>query len=246
MTLPFLQRQFDPSHQELMDLAELHEGEPSAELKRDLANLRWLNQRFGARSLIRHFLNRWTADRPHDAARLRVLDLATGEADLPREITHWCRARNLAIEIDAVDLNTATLAVAKNRCVEFPEIRFHQGDIREWGDGSWDIVLCSLALHHFDDADAVRVLTNARRLALQHLLVADLERSLLGGAGIWLLTTFLLREPMTVHDARLSIRRAFSFHEFGKLARDAGWRHYQQAHFPITRQAVWIDDCTKV
>lgn len=245
MMLPLSQRKFDSSHHELMDLAELQDGEPPAELRRDLANLRWLNHRFGARSLLLHFLNRWIGNRSSDAAPLRILDLATGEADLPREIVRWCRAKNLKVEIDAVDLNAATLAVAKARCVEFQEIRLHQGDIREWGDATWDIVLCSLALHHFEEEDAVRVLANARRLTTQHLLVADLERSLMGFAGIWLLTTFLLRETMTVHDARLSICRAFSFHEFGALAREAGWGSYQQARFPVTRQALWIDDCRR-
>ena len=46
---------------------------------------------------------------------------------------------------------------------------------------------------------------------------------------------------MTVHDARLSIRRAFSFDEFDALAREAGWIDYGHARFPVTRQALWID-----
>ena len=244
--IPFLRREFDATRPELMDQAELHEGNPSRELERDLANLRWLNRRFGAISLLQHFLNRWLSNRNSASPPVRCLDLATGESDLPREIVLWCRTREIRIEIDAVDLNPATLSVAKNQSLEFPEIHFHQGDIRSWGSGSWDIVLCSLALHHFSTEDAVLVLRNARRLASQHILVADLERSLMGVAGIWLLTTCLLREPMTVHDARLSIRRAFSFHEFSLLARSAGWGSYQQARFPITRQALWIDNCRMV
>ncbi len=243
--IPFSRREFDPSRPELMDQAELHEGKPSEELERDLANLRWLNRRFGAISLLQHFLGRWLSDRNSASPPLRCLDLATGEADLPREIALWCRSREIRIEIDAVDLNPATLSVAKNQSLEFPEIHFHEGDIRSWGSGSWDIVLCSLALHHFSIEDAILVLKNARRLASQHILVADLERGLIGVAGIWLLTQFLLREPMTVYDARLSIRRAFSFHEFGALARSAGWKNYQHSRFPITRQALWIDDCRR-
>jgi hypothetical protein len=46
---------------------------------------------------------------------------------------------------------------------------------------------------------------------------------------------------MTVHDARLSIRRAFSFEELRSLALDAGWNNFGQARFPVTRQAIWID-----
>ena len=236
-----MKRHFDPLQPELMDQAELLEGKPSPELERDLANLRWLNRRFGATSLLRHFLKRWMSTASAHAGPFRILDLATGEGDLPREIVTWCRNRKIAVRIDAVDLNPATLAVAIERSRDFPEIHFHQGDIRNWGNGTWDFVLCSLALHHFSGEDAVSVLRNAHRLASQYLLVADLKRSIVGALGIWLLTALLLREPMTVHDARLSIRRAFSFQEFGDLARTAGWTNFGQARFPITRQALWID-----
>jgi hypothetical protein len=59
--------------------------------------------------------------------------------------------------------------------------------------------------------------------------------------GVWLMTAVLYREPMTKFDARLSVRRSFSYEELGKLARTAGWENFQQAHFPIARQAIWID-----
>ena len=231
-----------------MDLARLVDGKASPELKRDLANLRWLNRHFGAISLINNFLRRWFSNRNSKSAPLHILDLATGEGDLPREIVRWCRARSLAVVIDAVDLNAATLAVAQERSVSFPEINFHQGDIRFWGEshrGSWDLIFCSLALHHFSDEDAVILLRHIRELSFMnkdsHVLVADLERSLVGSFGIWILTTLLLREPMTVHDARLSIRRAFSFQELRDLAVGAGWNNFSQRRFPVTRQALWMD-----
>ena len=236
-----MKRCFDPSQPELMDQATLIDGKPTNELERDLANLRWLNRRFGGISIIRHFARRWLSDRDVGSPVLRVLDLATGEGDLPAELVHWCRKRGIAVTVDAVDANVATLTVARNRNRDIPEIRFHEGDIRTWGTGSWDLVLCSLALHHFSDDDAVAVLRNTRRLAARHLLVADLERTRAGFAGIWLLTALVLREAMTRHDARLSIRRAFSYGEFGALARRAGWNGFSQGRFPVTRQALWID-----
>lgn len=241
-----MKREFDQAQPELMDQAELIDGKPSAELERDLANLRWLNRHFGAISLLHRFLNRWLLPTIHDPRqpRLRVLDLATGEGDLPRELVTWCRKRGIPVSVDAVDANAATLAVARGRSAEFPEITFHEADIRTWESGkqtSWDLVLCSLALHHFSSADAVRILRHAHQLSSRHLLVADLKRSRMGALGIWLLTAIFLREPMTVHDARLSIRRAFSRAELALLARDAGWGSFKQASFPVTRQAIWID-----
>jgi len=236
-----MRREFDPNQPELMDLAVLENGRPSAELERDLANLRWLNRYFGAIGILHRFLGRWVAKRTPGDSTLRVLDLATGEGDLPRELVLWCRKRGIAVTVDAVDSNEATLAVARERSRIFPEITFHSGDIRDWGCGSWDLVLCSLALHHFSGKDAVLVLKNARRLSSGRVLAADLERSVSGAVGIHLLTALVLRDRMTVHDARLSIRRAFSFDEFDALAREAGWIDYGHARFPVTRQALWVD-----
>jgi len=236
-----MRRSFDSDRPELMDQAKLVNGKPTPELERDLANLSWLNLRFGAVLILHRFLERWLVSTTPKSTVLRVLDLATGEADLPRELILWCRKRQIAVAVDAVEANNAVLAVARCRSAGFPELTFHKGDIRSWGSGKWDLVLCSLALHHFNDHDAVDVLRNARRLAVRHLLVADLERCIIGVVGIWLLTAFFLREPMTVHDARLSIRRSFSYHEFAKLAQEAGWEDFSHARFPFTRQAIWID-----
>jgi len=239
-----MKRVFHPEEPELMDQAVLVEGKPTQELQKDLANLRWLNRKFGAVSLLIRFLDHWASTNSSDSPTLRVLDLATGEGDLPRELVAWCRKRNIPVTVDAVDLNEATLAVAIERSRDFHEITFHQGDIRSWGNTTWDIVLCSLALHHFSEGDAVKVLENARKRSRSRVLVADLERTLPGLISIWLLTAILLREPMTVHDARLSIRRAFLFREIGNLAQSAGWKNFHQARFPVSRQAIWMEQVT--
>jgi len=237
-----LRRQFSPDIHEMMDLAVLLDGKPSQELEKDLTNLQWLNRHFGAVSIMHRFLTRWFSTRRPGDSPLRILDLATGDGDLPRELVLWCRKRGIKVMVDAVDANEATLAVAKHRSRGFPEMTFHSGDIRTWGSGSWDLVLCSLALHHFSEEDALLVLKNVLRLSSRHVLVVDLERSLMGMLGIHLLTALILREPMTVHDARLSIRRAFSLMEFHELAAKAGWQGFGHARFPVTRQALWIDN----
>jgi hypothetical protein len=72
-------------------------------------------------------------------------------------------------------------------------------------------------------------------------LISDLERTDLGILGIQLLTATVFREPMTVYDARLSIRRAFSFREMRRLAEIAGWERFGHARFPVCRQAIWME-----
>lgn len=225
-------RQFDPDQPELMDV----EQPVSSELRRDLANLVTLNRVFGSHRLVIQHLRTWLQPgRPW-----HILDLATGAGDIPRLIAQFARSRGITVTIDAVDQQSSTIEIAREASREFPEITYHQGDIRSFGEpGGWDIVLCSLALHHFSEADAVTILRHAHGLARQHVLVTDLRRSPLATAAIDLLTAVWMREPMTRHDARASARRAFSFPEFAALARHANWPpdHQHRKAFCF-RQAV--------
>ncbi len=232
-----MKRAFDEDEPELMDRPQ----PVSSELEKDLANLASLNRYFGGHRITRRFLSAWLQrDRKY-----RVLDLATGAGDLPRIMLDWARARGIALEIDAVDANPSTLEIAKKFSAGYPEICFHRGDALAFENrGSYDLVCCSLALHHFSEANAIRLLRRCRELSHRFVLVADLERSPLTTAGVWALTEFIYTDPMTQFDGRLSARRAFSFAEMHALADAAGWRNFGHARFAFCRQALWLDERT--
>ena len=105
----------------------------------------------------------------------------------------------------------------------------------------YDISLCSLALHHFSDDDAVKLLRRCRELSKRFVLVSDLRRGFLLRAGVYMLTALIFREPMTRFDARLSAQRAFSFVEMRELAIQAGWKNFGHKKFRFARQAVWLE-----
>jgi SAM-dependent methyltransferase len=226
-------RKFDPATPELMDRPQ----PVSAELDTDLHNLRQLNRYFGSYRLIQHFLRRWL--RP--GTRLRLLDLATGSGDIPRLVVDYARRIGAVVRVDAVDQQPSTVEIARRLSADYPEIEFIEGDVLTFEREPYDIVLCSLALHHFSEADAVTVLRHCRELSQRYVLVADLRRGWLATAGVYLLTSVFFREPMTQTDARLSAERAFSFAEFRSLAQRAGWENFGHAKFAFARQAIWIE-----
>lgn len=226
-------RDFHPDEPELMDRPQ----PVSRELEVDLDNLIRINRHFGSHRLIRWFLRRWLKP----GGTYRLLDLCTASGDIPRLMVAWARRQNIRLQIDAVDFQPSTLEIARRWSREYPEITFLEGDARTapGETGSYDFVFCSLALHHFSEEDAVRVLRRCRELARRAVVVADLERGPVATAGVWLMTAVLYREPMTKYDARVSVRRAFSFPEFHNLAERAGWQGFQHGRFAIARQAVW-------
>jgi SAM-dependent methyltransferase len=229
-----LKRRFDPAEPEWMDRPQ----PVSPELESDLRNLRALNRYFGSHRLIRHFLQRWI--QPGD--KLRVVDLATGSGDIPRLVVDFARKVGATVEVDAVDFQPSTIELARQLSANFPEIRIHQGDIQAFGkDRSYDIVLFSLALHHFSADAAVQLLRRCRELSSGSVLVADLRRGWLAKLGVDLLTALIFREAMTRNDARVSAERAFSFRELGDLARAAGWHDFGHRRFRFARQAIWLE-----
>jgi 2-polyprenyl-3-methyl-5-hydroxy-6-metoxy-1,4-benzoquinol methylase len=229
-----MKRSFDPAVLEMMDRPQ----PVSAELERDLERIRQLNRWFGSYRLILDFMRRWL--QPN--ARMRLVDLATGSGDIPRLIADYARKIGAHVEIDALDRQRATLEVARKLSSSYPEISYREGNILEWDSGgSYDVVLCTLALHHFSDEDAVSLLRRSRELSRRFVLVSDLRRGFFLQAGVYLLTALIFREPMTRFDARLSAQRAFSFSEMRDLVVGAGWENFGHERFRFARQAIWLE-----
>jgi ubiquinone/menaquinone biosynthesis C-methylase UbiE len=227
-------RKFDPELVEMMD-----QPDPSrVELRRALENLRVLNRYFGSYRIVRHFLRRWVPQ----GDTVSILDACTGFGDIPRMVVDWARTTGAKVQVLAIDFQSATLDIARQRSEDFSEILFQQADLRTFDPGRrFDIVLCSLALHHFAWPEAVGILRALQRLSDRAVLVSDLERSLRGMLGIYLLTSTVFRNPMTRFDARLSIRRAFSFPEMGQLAAEAGWCAFGHRRFLVSHQVLWLE-----
>ena len=227
-------RQFEPGEPELMDRPDADDRELEAALR----SLRGLNRYFGSHRLIRKFLRRWL--KPGE--RLRVVDFATGSADIPRLVADHARRIGADVQIDALDYQPATIRMARELSAAYPEIACTEADVLSFGASrEYDLVICSLALHHFSNEDAVRLLRRCREISRRFVLVSDLRRSVLATVGVHLLTALVYRDRMTREDARVSARRAFSFREFRELARQAGWEGFGAATFLFARQAIWIE-----
>jgi SAM-dependent methyltransferase len=194
------------------------------ELARSLADLRAVNRWLGGtRAVLRH-LDSLFAGRP--AAARRILDVATGSADVPLAIVRRARERGHAAEVVATDLHPATLELARAHTAGEPAVRVEAADALSlpYPDGAFDAAICCTALHHFDARDDVlRVLRELHRVSRLGIVVSDLRRSRPALLGTRLLAaTVWRRHPVTRHDGPLSIRRAFTPAELLDLARAAG------------------------
>ena len=227
-----MRREFSEDKPEIMDLP----GQDENDLRLDLENLGWLNRTFGGCSAVQKMF-RFLAG---SARRLTLIDLCSGYGDQGRNlITHASRHR-CEVSVFAVDRQFDTLRLSREATPPHQRIFFVQADARQlpFREGGADVALCSLALHHFAEQDAVTVLREMKRVSRHGAACVDLVRGRVAVFCIWLLTAVVLRNNMTKYDARLSIRRAFTHAELLALATRAGWKNLKQTKFFWFQQAV--------
>jgi 2-polyprenyl-3-methyl-5-hydroxy-6-metoxy-1,4-benzoquinol methylase len=211
-------RRFDLNNPELMD----RPGIDPAMLREELQMLENFNRHLGGHQLVLEYVQRLLGSSRTES--LNILDLATGIADIPRAIVAWARQRRLLITITAVDGNPQVLQIADEFCRDWPEIRLEQHDLRAlpYANDSFDILLCSQALHHFDSADAITILRQMEKIARVGYIVNDLRRNWSAIFSTELLARTLVRSRIFRHDALQSCRAAFTVRELQALAEQAG------------------------
>ncbi|NIP99617.1 MAG: methyltransferase domain-containing protein, partial [Nitrospinaceae bacterium] len=215
---------------ELLDLDEA----PFEEVRDSLRDVQRVNRYLSGYRVLLHHIRRFF-DR-HDTGRpFHILDAATGSADQPIAVVRDARERGIPICVTAVDINRKMIRFARHEAREYPEIRFVQCDVLNlpFRDDSFDVVINSLALHHFSRDHAVAMLRGFSRLGKRGVIINDLHRSRVAHAAIFILTRLLTRNRLTRYDAPVSVMNAFTPDEMREMAEEAGWQRFEvHRHFP--------------
>lgn len=192
-------------------------------LEDDLRNLRTINRYFGGlRALRNAVLPMEKRAKPGEV--ITILDLATGSSDQPVSLVKAFKRIGRRIRVVAVDRNKVMLEIARKFASGMREIEFERRDLMKlpYQDESFDIVICSLAIHHFSREDGMKILREMNRISRLGFVVNDLSRSYIGAATAWLYTRLTTRNPMTRYDSVISVLRAFTKEELTAMAVEAG------------------------
>ena len=155
---------------------------------------------------------------------LRVLDLATGSGDIPIGLWRCAARHNLQLDIHAVDVSERALEHARQRALAYQApVEFRVLDaIREDLPTDFDVITCSLFLHHLDSDEAHRLLRRMSEAARKMVVVNDLHRCTTGLVLAYLASRLLTASDVVRVDAVRSVRAAFTKREVRELANDAG------------------------
>jgi SAM-dependent methyltransferase len=231
MSLLVPPRRFDPLVPEIMD----RPGNEPKLLRADLCVLEDINRLLGGYRIPLLYLPGFLTGKP-----LTILDLATGAADVPRAIVNWARARQVKVEITAVDGNPEILRIARENVTDWPEIRVEQQDLLAlpYPATSFDVVLCSLALHHFSEADAIAILRRVYDIARGGWIINDLRRNWIAIGLSKLMAHTIITNPIARFDTPASCERAFTVAEWRAMATRAGLHHFTVRRHRFFRMAL--------
>lgn len=174
---------------------------------------------------------------------IRILDIASGGGDVVIGVSALAARNGVAVEAHGCDVSATAVAHAENaaRAAGAIQTRFFQFNaLVDPLPDNYDIVMCTLFLHHLDETNAGELLRRMSLAARQCILVDDLLRNWLGylyaSAGARLLT----RSPIVHTDGPLSVRAAFTLPEIERLARDAGLHGARfRCHWPQRFLLTW-------
>ena len=155
---------------------------------------------------------------------LRILDVACGGGDNTVALAERCRKQGLAVVIDGCDRSPQAVAIASRQAAGGSSGgTFFQADVlMDPLPADYDVIVCSLFLHHLEDADAIELLRRLGQSSRHLVLVNDLIRSPLGYGLAWVGCRLLSRSPIVHFDGPVSVQGAFRMDEALHLAARAG------------------------
>jgi ubiquinone/menaquinone biosynthesis C-methylase UbiE len=190
----------------LPELLDDDRGTP-AEVAAGLGDLRMVNRRFGGASASTSLLRR--VARARGLKQLTLLDVGGASGDV-------ARAAQRALAEEGIELRATILDRARSHLEgSFPCVL---GDALAlpFSDNGFDVVHCSLFLHHLEPDAIARFAAEALRVARVAFVANDLRRHRAHLALVYAGMP-LYRSRLTRHDAPVSIRRSYTEEEMKQI-----------------------------
>lgn len=173
------------------------------------------NRLFGGIHAVEAELRPWWRDA---GDTVTLLDVGTGTGDIPERLRSAALSERVSMQVYGLDgrleLVKATRAwPVAGICGDALALPFARH--------AFDFVIASQVLHHFTFGDSVQLIREMNRVARRRVVIADLRRSWVAVAGLWLVSFPLGFHQVSRHDGVVSILRGFEASELRDLVETA-------------------------
>jgi len=201
----FVNTAFRSEENEIMDDFTL-EGE----MFRDtLDKLETINRLLGGNVVTINGVKKLLKDQPKDQP-ITIIDLGCGHGDILRDLAKFGRKKGYMLKLIGIDANPDAIDYANELSKEYPELTFEAIDIFSdvFKKLKYDVVLCTLFLHHFKDDELISFLQPTVQSAKIGVVVNDLHRHRIAYFLFKIIGLFI-KNKMVREDGLTSILRAF-------------------------------------
>ena len=142
---------------------------------------------------------------------IRILDVGCGNGDMLRMLADYGAAKGLNFQLTGIDANEFTIGHAQQLSATYANISYVCKDIFQEikQDRKYDVILCTLTLHHFRDSEILELLQGFESQAEMGIVVNDLHRTKLAYYLFNLICYVFKLNKMSRDDGLVSILRGF-------------------------------------
>lgn len=157
-----------------------------------------------------------------------IADVGCGNGDMLRAVARMARKKGWRVKLIGIDANAYTARYATVLSAQYPEITYYCMDILDgkFREMQYDIVLCTLTLHHFEDRQIMKLMSLFRRNAAIGIVINDLHRSALAYRLFQLFSHIAAMGKMAKEDGLTSILRGFKRKEIEELSQKLNFNQY--------------------
>ena len=215
--------QYRTNDPEIMDDFDL-KGEM---LKDALDKIAKINQFLGGNKLTLKGVQKLLKNVP-DSDVITIVDVGCGNGDMLRKLADFGIKNNLKFELIGIDANSFTINYAVELSKKYSNISYNCEDIfsKSFSELKYDIVLCTLTLHHFKNEDIQNILKVFDVNSRIGFVVNDLQRSALSYRLFQMLCFVFRLNEMSRKDGLTSILRGFKTQELIAFSENLNFRKY--------------------
>ncbi|MES2804035.1 MAG: methyltransferase domain-containing protein [Bacteroidota bacterium] len=170
-----------------------------------------------------------------------IVDVGCGNGDMLRTLADFGLKNKLKFQLIGIDANSFTISHARQLSQNYPNISYRCEDIFEasFKELKYDIVLCTLTLHHFKDKEIVDLLNLFYANSAIGIVINDLQRSAIAYRLFQALCFVFRLNEMSREDGLTSILRGFKKEELIHFSKKLSFKNYK-IHWKWAFRYQWI------
>lgn len=208
---------------EIMDDFSLQGGE----LQEALDKIASINQLLGGNKLTLHGIKKLLKE-SNRSQTIVIADVGCGNGDMLRMLANFGLKNKLNFKLIGIDANAFTINYAETLSNEYSNIEYLCVDIfsEDFKTLKYDIVLCTLTLHHFSNEQILNIITTFNNNAEVGIVINDLHRSKLAYGLFKMIGVIFNLNRMSREDGLVSILRGFKKNELEEFSKKLNFKNY--------------------